>query len=334
MKGAYYNEHDDHAADWLKGLIAARLIPDGVVDRRSIKEVEPDDLKGFVQAHLFAGIGGWPASLRLAGWPDDRSVWTGSCPCQPFSLAGKQAGFADPRHLWPHFKGLIDERRPPVVLGEQVASATEWLGVVRGDLEAMEYAVGAMPIEAASAGAYHKRDRFWFVADRNDEQRRLEQRLRGGAPEGPRHQSDRGGEGGAVGNGAGHDGRRAGDPRSEGKVAAGGSGSGDAGFDWVIGTDGKSRRVKSGVRLLVDGIQGRVVVRRTVERADVAHEETHTYSRVGALKGFGNAIDLRPAKAFIESCMTILVPMLGWLFTALVIAAAAVHYSGSSGAIG
>ena len=32
------------------------------------------------------------AALRAAGWRDDRPVWTGSCPCQPFSAAGKQVG--------------------------------------------------------------------------------------------------------------------------------------------------------------------------------------------------------------------------------------------------
>ena len=32
-----------------------------------------------------AGIAGWSFALRLARWPDTRPVWTGSCPCQPFS---------------------------------------------------------------------------------------------------------------------------------------------------------------------------------------------------------------------------------------------------------
>jgi hypothetical protein len=121
-----------------------------------------------LQCHFFAGIGGW--SYALAKVPDGTisSVWTGSCPCQPFSLAGKQKGFADDRHLWPVWRELIRECDPAVVFGEQVASATEWLGLVRGDLEAMGYAVGALPIQAASAGADHLRDRYWFVADADD----------------------------------------------------------------------------------------------------------------------------------------------------------------------
>ena len=56
---AYYNEFDPYAAQWLRNLIAAGHIAPGVVDERSIEEVSADDLKGFTQAHFFAGIGGW-----------------------------------------------------------------------------------------------------------------------------------------------------------------------------------------------------------------------------------------------------------------------------------
>ena len=164
---AYYNEWDEFAAAWLRALIAKNLIAPGDVDERSIADVQPDDLRGYTQAHWFAGIGGWSLACRLAGWPDDRAVWTGSCPCQPFSAAGKGLGTADERHLWPEFRRLIAECAPAVVFGEQVASRAgrDWLAGVRADLEALGYAVGAADLCAASLGAPHIRQRLWWVAD-------------------------------------------------------------------------------------------------------------------------------------------------------------------------
>ena len=165
LRAAYYNEIDPYAAQWLRNLIAAKHIAAGDVDERSIIDVQPGDLTGYTQCHFFAGLGGWSGALRLARWEDSRPVWTGSCPCQPFSVAGAQKGFADKRHLWPEFRRLIQKRSPTIVFGEQVANAAAWLSGVRSDLETMGYAVGAIPMEAASAGADHLRDRFWFVAD-------------------------------------------------------------------------------------------------------------------------------------------------------------------------
>ena len=167
---AYYNEIDPYAADWLRNLIAAGHIAPGDVDTRSIEDVQPDDLRGYTQCHFFAGIGVWSYALRRAGWVDDRSVWTGSCPCQPFSAAGKGLAFADERHLWPAFYHLIGERKPPVVLGEQVASAAvdDWIDLVHADLEALGYAFGSVPFPSAGVGAPHIRDRNYWVARAND----------------------------------------------------------------------------------------------------------------------------------------------------------------------
>lgn len=170
---AWYNEHDPKAAAWLRELIARGLIAPGVVDERSIADVQPRDLDGFTQCHFFAGIGGWSLALRLAMWPDDRPVWTGSCPCQPFSAAGKHKGAADERHLWPEFRRLIHEREPPVIFGEQVASkdGRTWLAGVRADLEALGYGVGAADLCAAGVGAPHIRQRLWWLADAGREHR-------------------------------------------------------------------------------------------------------------------------------------------------------------------
>ena len=163
---AYYNEIEPYAAQWLRNLIKEGLIADGEVDTRSIVDVRPSDLAGFDQCHFFAGIGGWSHALRLAVWPDDRTVWTGSCPCQPFSVAGQGGGVDDPRHLWPHFFRLIRAVRPAVVLGEQVAGKAGygWLDGVRADLEREDYASRGVDLPALAVNAPHIRQRLYWIA--------------------------------------------------------------------------------------------------------------------------------------------------------------------------
>ena len=167
----YYNEHDPYAAQWLRNLIDADQIAPGIVDERSIEDVVPTELSGFVQCHFFAGIGTWSLALRRAGWPDDRPVWTGSCPCQPFSSAGQRKGFADERHLWPAWRHLISQCQPAHVFGEQVASRDGygWLDLVQTDMEAGGYAFGPVVLPAAGVGAPHGRHRIFFVADTQSE---------------------------------------------------------------------------------------------------------------------------------------------------------------------
>ncbi len=179
----YYNDADPAACAWLRELIAAKLLPDGEVDGRSILDVEPAELCGFAQCHFFAGIGGWPYALRLAGVAEDLSVWTGSLPCQPFSQAGQRKGQDDDRHLAPAFLRLVASGRPDFVFGEQVASAAvlgpvggaartaaedpagwAWFDALAADLEAASYAVAAADLPAAGIGAPHIRQRLFFGA--------------------------------------------------------------------------------------------------------------------------------------------------------------------------
>lgn len=174
---ALYNEIDPFAAHWLRNLIAAGHLPPGKVDEQSIADLR----EAPATFHTFAGVGGWPLALRLAGWPDDVPVWTGSCPCQPFSQAGRGKGTEDERHLWPEWFRLIEQHRPAIVFGEQVASpaALQWWDAVCGDLEGAGYSARAVDLCAASVGAPHIRQRlYWVAVARGERLDRLRLQLR------------------------------------------------------------------------------------------------------------------------------------------------------------
>lgn len=233
----YYNENDPKSSAWLRELVDSGLVSYGRVDSRSIHDVRPEDLKGHDRCHFFAGIAGWDLALQMAGWPGDVPVWTGSCPCQPFSAAGKQKGTSDDRHLWPIWRDLIAECLPPVVIGEQVPSplGREWLSGVRSDLEALGYQVGAIDTCAASEGAPHIRQRLYWVAYRKEGRRSEVDSIRGrrveGSQEERRQRPKHGGGSGGLGYSSGQRDRSTPKPRvdrqesSEGRVSeSGGSG--------------------------------------------------------------------------------------------------------------
>lgn len=165
----FYNENNPYAVAWLSKLVVSGLIAPGSVIDADIKTLDTESIKGATQFHAFAGIGVWSYALRLARWPDDAPVWTGSCPCQPFSIAGESRGASDERHLWPAWHRLITECKPFIIFGEQVASPAgrTWLDAVSTDLEVLGYAVGAADLCAAGVGAPHLRQRLYWVAHRN-----------------------------------------------------------------------------------------------------------------------------------------------------------------------
>lgn len=293
----YYNEFDPKAAAWLRELIVAGLIPAGDVDERSITDVKAADLRGYTQCHFFAGIGGWAYALRLAGWSDDRPVWTGSCPCQPFSCAGKGRGTDDERHLWPHFARLIGECKPPVVFGEQVASKAgrDWLTGVFADLERLGYQRAGADLCAAGVGAPHIRQRLFWVADAANGNGRggecgaqtgigaVGERWRrptGGRADGWMGNVQQQGLERHAGDGPyGHEPGRIGKEPTGSAPANGGSFSSSA--IWHPCRDGKARRIAPEPALfpMADGLPG----------------------RVGLLRGAGNAIVPQVAQAFIEA---------------------------------
>ena len=320
----YYNDADPAVCAWLRELIAAGLLPAGEVDERSILEVEPTDLRGFTQCHFFAGIGGWPCALRLAGVPEDLSVWTGSPPCQPFSQAGQRKGQDDDRHLAPAFLRLVAACRPELVFGEQVASAavlgrvggadrttTEgatdwtWFDALASDLEAASYAVAAADLPAAGIGAPHIRQRLFFGAialepgglgdglgaglqgrigmpSRSDQRSARTTGLAGGLADG---------DGGLARDGALQRGRQhrcEPTDREAGRLAEGADPAGTNATDgiwrdpdWLLCRDGRWRPVEPGTFPLADGIS----------------------SRMGLLRGYGNAIVPPLAAEFVTAFM-------------------------------
>jgi len=101
-------------------------------------------------------------SLRGLGRID---LIAGGFPCQPFSVAGKQKGTEDERHLWPHFARLIRDIRPRWVLAENVPGLrTIAADLVLQGLEESGYTAWPLVVGADYVGAPHRRKRVWIVA--------------------------------------------------------------------------------------------------------------------------------------------------------------------------
>lgn len=313
----FYNDNDPFTCAWLRELIAQGSISKGVVDERSIKEVRAEDVRGYRRVHMFCGILGWDYALTLAGWPADRPIWTGSCPCQPFSAAGKRKGKEDARDLWPDMFRLIRECKPECIFGEQVEGAIGhgWLDRISADLEAEGYAVGACVLGAHSTGAPHRRQRLFWVADSQRDTRepgRLAEQPGSsvteegaGTPVEPRRRGNTSGMGNASSQGRqerGSNGRVQQEEMGTHERQAAVSAGADSGWDRYVlipCQDGKARRAEPGIFPLAYGLSPGVVPGGDPGEAVDANATTE--ARVARLRGYGNAIVPQVAALFIRA---------------------------------
>jgi DNA (cytosine-5)-methyltransferase 1 len=276
-----YTDNDLGSVLWCRELVDGGHLPMGDSIHADIAKLSKKHLEKYRRVHLFAGIGGWGLALELAGWPSDVPVWSGSCPCQPFSTAGQQLGESDERHLWPEMFRLIKECRPFYVFGEQVASqlGREWLARVRADLELLGYAVGAADLCAAGVASPHRRQRLFWVADATGStwKRSVVRNNQGtydrelGRVANP--------TGGWVSNKLRERVQFESNNKARTEPAQGSINGYWENYKSVKCTDGNTRRIESGVLPLAHGVP----------------------NRVGLLRGFGNAIVPELAAVFIRS---------------------------------
>ena len=143
---------------------------------------------GLSSPVMFCDIEPWSRKILAQHWPDvpiaedvkelandarrlvpDCDILTAGYPCQPFSVAGKQKGTADDRHIWPYIRAIIAQKRPTWCVFENVyGHVALGLDQVLADLEAEGYTTRPFVIPACSVGAPHRRDRVWIVGHTED----------------------------------------------------------------------------------------------------------------------------------------------------------------------
>ncbi len=136
---------------------------------------------------LFCEIDPWCRKILAKHWPDvpiahdvkelandptrlvpDCDILTAGYPCQPFSVAGKQRGAEDDRHIWPQIFTIVQAKRPNWCVFENVSGHISLgLDEVLSDLESEGYAVQPFVVPACAVNAPHRRDRIWIIAHTN-----------------------------------------------------------------------------------------------------------------------------------------------------------------------
>ena len=134
---------------------------------------------------LFCDIDPWSRKVLRKNWHDvpiaedvkelandperlvpDCDILTAGYPCQPFSVAGKQRGAEDDRHIWPEIRTIVEAKRPAWCVFENVYGHIKLgLDEVLSDLEAIGYATRPFVVPACAVNAPHKRNRVWIVGN-------------------------------------------------------------------------------------------------------------------------------------------------------------------------
>lgn len=135
--------------DYCQRVLRAR-IDDGLLDDAPIF----GDIRTFINEGYAAAYTGMV------------DVVTGGFPCQPFSIAGKQAGADDPRNMWPATIGCVRVVRPRYCFFENVPGLLNsgYFPTILCDLAESGFDVRWRVLSAAELGAPHRRDRLWMVA--------------------------------------------------------------------------------------------------------------------------------------------------------------------------
>ena len=154
---------------------------------------------GLSTPAMFCDIEPWSRKILAKHWPDvpieedvkvlanepekipaggRDTILTAGYPCQPFSQAGKRLGAEDDRHIWPHIREIVAQKRPAWCVFENVyGHVSLGLDQVLLDLEADGYATRAHIVPACGVDAPHRRDRIWIIAHANSQ----------GEPDGAEH---------------------------------------------------------------------------------------------------------------------------------------------------
>ena len=146
---------------------------------------------GLSRTIMFCDTEKWCRQLLAKHWPDvpitedvkelandperlvpDCDILTAGYPCQSFSVAGKQRGTEDDRHIWPYIFRIVAHKRPTWCVFENVYGHVGMgLDEVLHDLESEGYSTRTFIVPASAIGARHKRDRLWVVAHTDSERR-------------------------------------------------------------------------------------------------------------------------------------------------------------------